>query len=367
MRCSLNQFPDAFNTMSSRKSKPGAGKATKKSSQPARRDLGTRTQNPTASGRNKPKNGKGKFDGQLTQVKGKDTAEEKSAIIIQCAFRQHLARKEQARRLKEREQYEETMEKLEREAFVALVKREQEIAARERAKEEEERRRKQEQQRRKVRMLEAAFEGDVEEMQSILKEVSELDTRDGVALDAMGQVVRQRHQLDMADCTDVHGSTPLSDAAGGGHPNAIQYLIKKGADPNSKGAYGRTPLYRAAFGGHVAAVQALLQNGADPRIHAEDGMIPKEIASTDSTTTILQEWDIGHTEVLREKMEADVQRQRVAEQQQKREEADRVQNQVSEMEKEQNRTQQEMHKAYAELQKRINEHDKCVLQTWARP
>ncbi|XP_032896374.1 IQ motif and ankyrin repeat domain-containing protein 1 [Amblyraja radiata] len=366
MRCAFTRIPGVVNTMSSRKSKSGSGKASKKSNQPAKKDVGTRTHNPTTSGRNKPKIEKGKFDRQLTQVESSETTEGKSAITIQCAFRQYLARKEQARRREEREQYEETMEKLEREAYVALVKREQEAAAREREKEEQERRRKQEQQQRRVRMLEAAFEGDVEEMQSILKEVSELDTRDGVAFDAMGQVMRQRHQLDMTDCTDVHGSTPLSEAAGGGHPDAIQFLIEKGADPNSKGAYGRTPLYRAAFAGHVAAIQILLQNGADPRIHAEDGMIPGEIASTDSTTRILQDWEIGHTEVLREKMEAEVQRRRVAEQQQQREEANRIQIQVSEIEKEQNRNQQEMHKAYAELQKRINEHDKCVLQNMGK-
>ncbi|XP_059827536.1 IQ motif and ankyrin repeat domain-containing protein 1-like isoform X5 [Hypanus sabinus] len=264
--------------MSSRKSKSGAGKATKKSIQPARRDLGAHppTKNPSTSGRNKSKNDKGMLAPDVAHVKGEGTIEARSAITIQCAFRQYLARKERARRLREKKEFEEQMEKLEREAFIALVRREQEAAAREREKEEVERRRRQEEQKRRYRMLEAAFEGDVEEIQSILKEVSELDTKDGVAFDEIGQVLRRRHQLDMVDCTDAHGNTPLSEAAGGGHPSAIKFLIEKGANPNSKGVYGRTPLYRAAFGGHVAAVQTLLQSGADPRISAEDGTMPVE-------------------------------------------------------------------------------------------
>ncbi|XP_059827533.1 IQ motif and ankyrin repeat domain-containing protein 1-like isoform X2 [Hypanus sabinus] len=348
--------------MSSRKSKSGAGKATKKSIQPARRDLGAHppTKNPSTSGRNKSKNDKGMLAPDVAHVKGEGTIEARSAITIQCAFRQYLARKERARRLREKKEFEEQMEKLEREAFIALVRREQEAAAREREKEEVERRRRQEEQKRRYRMLEAAFEGDVEEIQSILKEVSELDTKDGVAFDEIGQVLRRRHQLDMVDCTDAHGNTPLSEAAGGGHPSAIKFLIEKGANPNSKGVYGRTPLYRAAFGGHVAAVQTLLQSGADPRISAEDGTMPVEVAPTDPTLRTLQDWDISTTVLLRERLEADLQRRREAEKRQKEEEADRIQSQVSELTKELSQYQHELQKAYCELHKRINEHDKCV-------
>lgn len=54
---------------------------------------------------------------------------------------------------------------------MALVKREQEEAERARKKEEEEKKQQREEQQRRKRMLEAAFEGDVEEMKAILKEV----------------------------------------------------------------------------------------------------------------------------------------------------------------------------------------------------
>ena len=52
-----------------------------------------------------------------------------------------------------------------------LVKMEQEQVEKQRQKEEEERRRKKEEAKRKRRMLEAAFDGDVDEMETVLREV----------------------------------------------------------------------------------------------------------------------------------------------------------------------------------------------------
>ncbi|XP_043547019.1 IQ motif and ankyrin repeat domain-containing protein 1-like [Chiloscyllium plagiosum] len=251
-------------------------------------------------------------------------------------------------------------------AFVALVKREQEAAAREREKEEKERKQKQEEQKRRTRMLEAAFDGDVDEMKALLKEVSDLDFKNGIRNDEMGKVIQRRHQLALADCTDAHGNTPLSEASGGGHPEAIRFLIEKGANPNSKGAYGRTPLYRAAFGGHLAALEMLLQFGGDPRIYAEDGITPEEIASTDAAIKILHEWDISTTVALGEKIESERQRILAAEKKLKLEETNRIQNQISEITKELAQYQYELHKAYCELNKRINEHDKCVSKNMSK-
>ncbi|XP_078392047.1 IQ motif and ankyrin repeat domain-containing protein 1-like [Cetorhinus maximus] len=258
------------------------------------------------------------------------------------------------------------MEQLQREAFIALVKREQEAAAKEREKEEKERKQRQEEQKRRTQMLEAAFDGDVDEMKALLKEVSELDSKNGIGNDEMGKVIRQRHQLALADCADAHGNTPLSEASGGGHPEAIKFLIEKGANPNSKGAYGRTPLYRAAFGGHLAALETLLQYGGDPRIYAEDGITPEEIASTDAVIKILHEWDISTTVALGEKIETERQRISAAEEKLTLEETNRIQNQVSEITKELAQYQHELQKAYCECNKRIIEHDKCVRKNMSK-
>lgn len=64
-----------------------------------------------------------------------------------------------------------------------------------------------------------------------------------------------RHQIALIDCEDANKNTPLSEASAGGDGNTIEYLLNKGGDVNSRGAFRRTPLYRAAFGGHLQAVQ----------------------------------------------------------------------------------------------------------------
>ena len=56
-------------------------------------------------------------------------------------------------------------------ALIKIVKMQQEEAERERQKEDEERRQRTEQNKRVKRMLEAAFDGDVDEMKQVLKEV----------------------------------------------------------------------------------------------------------------------------------------------------------------------------------------------------
>lgn len=64
--------------------------------------------------------------------------------------------------------------------------------------------------------------------------VADLDTKIGVGTDEKGKVVRLQHLLNMVDCTDANGNTPLSEASGGGHPEAIRMLIENGGHPNSR-------------------------------------------------------------------------------------------------------------------------------------
>lgn len=56
-------------------------------------------------------------------------------------------------------------------AYLALVRREQEAARRQREKEEAEERARREELQRRGRLLEAAFEGDLGEIRQVLKEV----------------------------------------------------------------------------------------------------------------------------------------------------------------------------------------------------
>nr|XP_058132246.1 IQ motif and ankyrin repeat domain-containing protein 1 [Dasypus novemcinctus] len=288
----------------------------------------------------------------------KPCKEDQAATLIQCAFRQHVARKERERRQQARQEYLEQMEKLQREglggglgeavkdagsgspggvsaaarppgpglrdsraqAFLALVRREQEEARRQREEEEAAQRRRLEEQQRRRRLLEAAFDGHVGEIQAVLQEAEELLTREGVGHDEGGRARRLQRRVALVECEDSHGNTPLSEAAAGGQPLAIQLLAELGASPNSKGAFGRTPLFRAAFGGHLQAVQLLLELGADPRVSDDDGNTPAQVASLDAVTSVLQSWDLRLTEAMLQNMEAE--RQRRAREAQQHEEAE---------------------------------------------
>ncbi|XP_011905741.1 PREDICTED: putative IQ motif and ankyrin repeat domain-containing protein LOC642574 homolog [Cercocebus atys] len=274
-----------------------------------------------------------------------DRAEDRAARAIQGAFRQLRARRELARRREERREYLEQMEKLQREAYLALVRREQEAARRQREQEEAAQRERREELQRRRRLLDAAFDGDVGEIRAVLKEVEQLLTREGVGHDEAGKARRLQRRVALVECEDSHGNTPLSEAAAGGQPLAIQLLAELGASPNSKGAFGRTPLYRAAFGGHLAAVEVLLKLGADPRVYAEDGNTPeqvwaqevwaRQVASLDTVASVLHSWDLSLTEAMLQNMEAEQQRRAQEAQRHKEAEAKRMTLKVQQLAREQ--------------------------------
>jgi len=60
-----------------------------------------------------------------------------------------------------------------------------------------------------------------------------------------------------------NGTTALHLAALEGHTEALQALLKHGADTTAKGYNGNTALHYAALGGRTEALQALLEHGAD--------------------------------------------------------------------------------------------------------
>uniref|UniRef100_G3UHD5 IQ motif and ankyrin repeat containing 1 n=1 Tax=Loxodonta africana TaxID=9785 RepID=G3UHD5_LOXAF len=251
-------------------------------------------------------------------------------------------------------------------AFLAMVRREQEAARRRREEEEAAQRRRREDMQRRHRLLEAAFDGNVGEIRAVLKEVEDLLTSEGVGHDEAGQARRLQRCVEMVECEDSNHNTPLSEAAAGGQPQAIQLLAERGASPNSKGAFGRTPLYRAAFGGHLEAVEVLLKLGADPRIYADDGNTPEQVASLDAVVSVLQSWDPSLTEAMLRNMEAERQRRAQEAQRHTEAEAQRLNFRVQQLTQEQQQRHKELQQAYCELNRRIMEHDKCERRQMGR-
>uniref|UniRef100_A0A1I8H3D4 ANK_REP_REGION domain-containing protein n=3 Tax=Macrostomum lignano TaxID=282301 RepID=A0A1I8H3D4_9PLAT len=287
-----------------------------------------------------------------------DPRQSKAALTIQCWYRRLLAARKLAALRAARQDYERQMERLEKEAFVAVVRMQQAAAERQRAKEEEERKRRAEQLRRRKRMLEAAFNGETEEMESLLREQESLDSQAGLSRDdPIGRALRNRHQLELLDCEDANGNSPLSEAASGGDPESVGFLLQRGADPNRRGQFGRTPLYRASFAGHLAACEQLLGAGADPRIYAEDAQTARDVAAIDEVRELLDSWDIGQTDQLLGKIEKAKAARR--EEERKRQEAEMasLDAQVEAAERESATAELRLRQAHCDLEKRIHEHD----------
>jgi ankyrin repeat protein len=62
------------------------------------------------------------------------------------------------------------------------------------------------------------------------------------------------------------GWAPIYRAVICGHYNVTEYLLKSGADPNTKNKLGETPLHQAADNGQHDLATVLLKHGADPNL-----------------------------------------------------------------------------------------------------
>ena len=81
--------------------------------------------------------------------------------------------------------------------------------------------------------------------------------------------------------------TPLHAAALADRVEAVELLIRRGADPSATANDGGTPLHAAAFVGHEKAVAALVQNGAKINAANKLGQTPLDNAVIDEATTRL--------------------------------------------------------------------------------
>jgi ankyrin repeat protein len=83
------------------------------------------------------------------------------------------------------------------------------------------------------------------------------------------------------------GDTPLHIAAIWGYLEAIELLIRAGANVNSVGDMGYTPLLHAVAYGHLAAIRVLLSGGASPHVRSEFGTTAVEAAMRSGNTELI--------------------------------------------------------------------------------
>jgi len=288
--------------------------------------------------------------------------QEKAAVIIQKNVKRYLMKNKLKTLREEKQIYENEMSRLQKEAFAAAEKAEQARFLREAKEEEDKRKRELAKAKRVKRMLEAAFDGDNDEMKAIVQEVEKADDEANIKRNEIGMITRKLHMMEIIECADKNDYSALSEASAGGNVETIKFLIEKGADVNSIGAYGRSPLYRAAFAGHLSAVQILLQHGADPRIISHDQNTAAEVCSIPEIVDILQNWDIKLTEDLMNKLSKEKELRENEIRKKKELETKKIENDIESASKESDRLEKVLYKAYCELEKRINEHDTMVAE-----
>eukprot|EP00042_Codosiga_hollandica_P053519 m.703195 g.703195 ORF g.703195 m.703195 type:complete len:676 (-) comp58714_c0_seq16:2672-4699(-) len=262
---------------------------------------------------------------------------ENAAVCIQCCVRQFLSRRRLAKERARKAEYEALMVKQEREAWLYLVKREREEEEKRQAVERERLRKLKEQKKQEASLREAAFEGDVDALQKLLK-LSDINI----------------------DCTDANGETPLLEAAGGGQVEAIKVLAQNGADVNARGNFQRTPLFRASFAGHSDAANLLLTLGGDPRLYDTDGATPADIAANDATKLVLANWKLEETDRLLAQIAKVKDAKRAKEAALRLQATQSIEKQIEEAARMDTVRQTELKRSYLEYEKRISEHDRTV-------
>lgn len=93
-----------------------------------------------------------------------------------------------------------------------------------------------------------------------------------------------RFLLDRGAEVDAPGTgwmtgTPLHSAVSSRQPEAAALLLGAGADPDARQSGGWTPLHAAARNGDLASVEALLGAGADPAAVNDDGASVRDLAA----------------------------------------------------------------------------------------
>ena len=99
-----------------------------------------------------------------------------------------------------------------------------------------------------------------------------------------------KEDIDIND-VEAEGTSGLMISAMNGHTEILQFLIHSGANLDLKDtSYGWTALMYATFYGQKEAVQIILKHGADPTIAAQNGCTALDLAtlSDDSDTQIIR-------------------------------------------------------------------------------
>jgi len=107
-----------------------------------------------------------------------------------------------------------------------------------------------------------------------------------------------RFLLDRGADVDAPGTgwmtgTPLHSAASSRRSEAVALLLDAGADPDARQSGGWTPLHAAARNGDLASVEALLAAGADPAVVNAEGTSVRDLAAEGGHEAVIAAIDLA--------------------------------------------------------------------------
>ena len=130
-------------------------------------------------------------------------------------------------------------------------------------------------------LLEAAFQGDLETVRSLLASGTEVDAANAEKSTALMWGAFNGHTPVVSfllengaeiNALDGNGRSALQYAASGPYVETVKLLLDKGAEVDAQGTLeGFTALMTAAAEGQLEVVRLLLERGADPRLLDKDG------------------------------------------------------------------------------------------------
>ena len=188
------------------------------------------------------------------------------AIAIQGQAALEKKRQEQQAVLEEQRQEQAALEKKRQEQQAALEEQRQEQAALEKKRQEQQA--ALERQRRE----QAALEKQRQEQQAAL----EKERREQAALEKQQQeqALLEKERQEEQAVLEKAGAYSLHDAASKNAHEAVEVLLKQGADINAQDKHGWTPLHHAAWNNAAATAEVLLKQSADIHATNKNGWTP---------------------------------------------------------------------------------------------
>jgi ankyrin repeat protein len=132
-----------------------------------------------------------------------------------------------------------------------------------------------------------ASSGLTDGVEALLKKGAYVNAKDKTGWTALMGAARKGHSDTVrallekgayVNATDTNGWTALMSAAASRHPDTVRALLEKGADVNATDKTGWTALMGAADAGQLEAVVALLSKGADRKARNRNGNTAAAIA-----------------------------------------------------------------------------------------